>query len=37
LYLYEGSGHALNGAAYDQYAERTVRFFEMHLDGEGSE
>ncbi len=31
LYLYEGSGHALQGAAYDLYAERTLRFFQTHL------
>ena len=31
LYLYEGSGHALRGAAYDLYARRTLEFFRTHL------
>jgi uncharacterized protein len=31
LYLYEGSGHALQGAAYDLYAQRTLEFFNTHL------
>ena len=31
LHLYEGSGHALQGAAYDLYAERTLAFFRMEL------
>lgn len=31
LHLYDGSGHALQGAAYDLYAERTLRFFREHL------
>jgi uncharacterized protein len=31
LYLYEGSGHALQGSAYDLYAERTVEFFDTHM------
>jgi dipeptidyl aminopeptidase/acylaminoacyl peptidase len=31
LYLYEGSGHALQGGAYNRYAERTLAFFRMHL------
>lgn len=31
LYLYEGSGHALQGAAYNLYAERTLEFFRTHL------
>jgi dipeptidyl aminopeptidase/acylaminoacyl peptidase len=34
LYLYEGSGHALKGAAYGLYAERTLSFFQTHLGGE---
>jgi dipeptidyl aminopeptidase/acylaminoacyl peptidase len=31
LYLYEGSGHALQGVAYDRYAQRTLTFFRTHL------
>lgn len=31
LYLYEGSGHALQGAAYNLYAERTLEFFRARL------
>jgi dipeptidyl aminopeptidase/acylaminoacyl peptidase len=31
LYLYEGSGHALQGAAYNLYARRTLEFFRTHL------
>lgn len=31
LYLYEGAGHALQGAAYNQYAERTLQFFRTQL------
>lgn len=31
LYLYEGSGHALQDAAYNLYAERTLDFFRTHL------
>lgn len=31
LYLYEGSGHALQGGAYDLYAQRTLEFFRTHL------
>jgi uncharacterized protein len=31
LYLYEGSGHALQGRAYDLYAQRTLEFFQRHL------
>ncbi len=34
LYLYEGSGHALQGAAYNSYAERTLQFFRTHLGTE---
>jgi len=31
LHLYEGQGHALQGAAYDLYAGRALEFFELHL------
>jgi len=31
LYLYDGSGHALQGNAYNLYAERTLTFFDTHL------
>lgn len=31
LYLYEGSGHALQGAAYNLYAQRTLAFFRTHV------
>ena len=31
LYLYDGAGHALQGAAYDLYARRTLEFFQAHL------
>ena len=31
LHVYEGSGHALQGAAYDTYAARTLEFFRSHL------
>lgn len=31
LYLYEGSGHALDGAAYELYAQRTLAFFQTLL------
>jgi uncharacterized protein len=31
LYIYEGQGHALQGAAYDLYARRTLEFFGLHL------
>lgn len=33
LYLYEGSGHALQGQAYNLYAQRMLEFFRTHLDG----
>jgi len=31
LHIYEGQGHALQGAAYDLYAQRTLEFFAEHL------
>jgi dipeptidyl aminopeptidase/acylaminoacyl peptidase len=31
LHIYEGQGHALQGAAYDLYAQRTLEFFAQHL------
>ncbi|MBA3471493.1 MAG: prolyl oligopeptidase family serine peptidase [Herpetosiphonaceae bacterium] len=31
LHLYEGGGHALQGDAYNLYAERTLEFFRRHL------
>ncbi len=31
LYLYSGSGHALEGEAYNLYAKRTLAFFRTHL------
>jgi uncharacterized protein len=32
LHLYEGSGHALQGEAYNRYARRTLDFFAAHLN-----
>ncbi len=34
LYLYDGSGHALQGAAYNLYAQRTLDFFGEHIGAE---
>jgi dipeptidyl aminopeptidase/acylaminoacyl peptidase len=31
LFLYKGSGHALQGAAYYLYAKRALEFFRAHL------